>query len=197
MRSSSPPTDPPPPPSAPTPYRFSFVALSLSCASAAVAETVTYPIDAVKTQLQLQSSAATKPKSALQLARQLGVCGLSAGLSPAVLRHVFYSGEVAATPLRFTYYTVQQSEGCGWRMRRGKRCCKHTHPLSSRCLPAYEMQAHASPCTSSSGHHTQRILTSSSHNSSSKMQQQQMPAAAAGQQAVPAVTACCQSWCLG
>jgi solute carrier family 25 uncoupling protein 27 len=90
-------------------------ALGLTCVSAAVAESVTYPIDAIKTQLQLQHGVlqrspplfhsntsrmppggatqhSSKPRSAVQLARQLGLSGLYAGLTPAVVRHVFYTG---------------------------------------------------------------------------------------------------------
>ncbi len=69
--------------------------LGLSCLSAAAAETATYPVDAIKTQLQLQR--ATEPAGAVQLARQVlnshGLVGLYAGLSPAVLRHFFYTGQ--------------------------------------------------------------------------------------------------------
>jgi hypothetical protein len=78
-------------------------ALALSCISASAAELATYPIDAVKTQLQLKQStsassigSSTKPTGALQLARQLvqgnGLSGLYAGLTPAVLRHFIYTG---------------------------------------------------------------------------------------------------------
>jgi solute carrier family 25 uncoupling protein 27 len=80
-------------------------ALALSCISASAAELATYPIDAIKTQLQLKHSTAptafgssTKPAGALQLARRLvlqgnGLSGLYAGLTPAVLRHFIYTGE--------------------------------------------------------------------------------------------------------
>lgn len=72
--------------------------MSLSSVSASIAESATYPIDAIKTQLQLQHSTAgsTKPAGAVQLARLVlqknGLAGLYAGLSPAALRHVFYTG---------------------------------------------------------------------------------------------------------
>ncbi|KAL6753463.1 uncoupling protein [Haematococcus lacustris] len=92
--------------------------LALTAAAAATAETVTYPIDFIKTRLQLQGEAglgthpAAPPRpagpgppppcphpsrlSALQLTRSViereGVSGLYAGLAPAALRHVFYSG---------------------------------------------------------------------------------------------------------
>lgn len=76
----------------------SLAALSLSSVSASIAESATYPIDAIKTQLQLQRSTAgsTKPAGAVLLARLVlqknGLAGLYAGLSPAALRHVFYTG---------------------------------------------------------------------------------------------------------
>jgi hypothetical protein len=78
--------------------RNSLAALCLSSMSASIAESATYPIDAIKTQLQLQRSTAgsAKPAGAIQLARQVlqrnGWAGLYAGLSPAALRHVFYTG---------------------------------------------------------------------------------------------------------
>lgn len=82
-------------------HQVGVSALGLSCISAAVAETVTYPIDAVKTQLQLQRSTIQangggKPAGAWRIAKQVvqsyGVSGLYAGLSPAVLRHFVYTG---------------------------------------------------------------------------------------------------------
>ncbi|KAJ9505932.1 hypothetical protein QJQ45_017011 [Haematococcus lacustris] len=103
--------------------------LALTAAAAATAETVTYPIDFIKTRLQLQVACTSTPYtpqgevglgthpaspprpagpgpapprphpsrlSALQLTRSViqreGVSGLYAGLAPAALRHVFYSG---------------------------------------------------------------------------------------------------------
>jgi hypothetical protein len=87
--------------------------LLLTAAAASIAESCTYPIDMVKTQLQLQSKhgavhyAATSslPKAAAgqqpvrlggwsiaqQLVRLQGLAGLYAGLSPAILRHLFYT----------------------------------------------------------------------------------------------------------
>lgn len=78
--------------------RNSLAALCLSSVSASIAESATYPVDAIKTQLQLQRSTAssTKLAGAVQLAQQVlrknGLAGLYAGLSPAALRHVFYTG---------------------------------------------------------------------------------------------------------
>ncbi|KAG1660670.1 hypothetical protein FOA52_006831 [Chlamydomonas sp. UWO 241] len=83
-------------------YQAFAVQLALTCASASVAETVTYPIDAVKTRLQLQgqhygsSTAPRQQLGALATARRVlrseGLSGLYAGLTPAVARHVVYSG---------------------------------------------------------------------------------------------------------
>ncbi|GIL58233.1 hypothetical protein Vafri_13298 [Volvox africanus] len=92
--------------------------LGLTCSAAMVAEAVTYPIDMVKTRLQLQgelgrglrsvglvatapnmaTTAATSAKPygavgmAMELLRREGMRGLYAGLSPALIRHVFYTG---------------------------------------------------------------------------------------------------------
>ncbi|KAG2500322.1 hypothetical protein HYH03_001898 [Edaphochlamys debaryana] len=105
--------------------------LGLTCSAAIVAEAVTYPVDMVKTRLQLQgelgrsagaaaaaslatkgsgaggggsrpvastSAAAVAPKpygavrTALELVRREGARGLYAGLSPALVRHIFYTG---------------------------------------------------------------------------------------------------------
>ncbi|PNW84038.1 hypothetical protein CHLRE_04g218650v5 [Chlamydomonas reinhardtii] len=71
-----------------------------------VAEGVTYPIDLLKTRLQLQGelaaassspkSSGPKPKGAVRLAAELirreGMRGLYAGLAPALVRHIFYTG---------------------------------------------------------------------------------------------------------
>jgi hypothetical protein len=87
--------------------------LLLTAAAASIAESCTYPIDMVKTQLQLQSKlgavhsavGASLPKAAAgqqpvrmggwgiakQLVQQQGLAGLYAGLSPAILRHLFYT----------------------------------------------------------------------------------------------------------
>ncbi|KAL3578837.1 hypothetical protein D5086_020341 [Populus alba] len=66
-----------------------------------VAETATFPIDLTKTRLQLHSSS-TKPTNfflvASEIIRQQGPLGFYRGLSPAILRHLFY------TPIRIVGY---------------------------------------------------------------------------------------------
>jgi solute carrier family 25 uncoupling protein 27 len=73
----------------------------LTSLSAMVAETATFPIDLTKTRLQLHSST-TKPTNAFVVAseiiRQQGPLGFYQGLSPAILRHLFY------TPIRIVGY---------------------------------------------------------------------------------------------
>uniref|UniRef100_A0A7S0UVX9 Mitochondrial uncoupling protein 4 n=1 Tax=Polytomella parva TaxID=51329 RepID=A0A7S0UVX9_9CHLO len=74
--------------------------LSLTCTAASVAESVTYPIDMVKTRLQLQGQSPSIKSSqklgAIALARDIihkeGFLGIYAGLSPAITRHIFYTG---------------------------------------------------------------------------------------------------------
>lgn len=72
--------------------------LLLTSSSAVVSEALTFPIDMTKTRLQLQgeggaSALSTKGAcgTALQIVKQEGVVGLYRGLSPAVLRHAFYT----------------------------------------------------------------------------------------------------------
>ncbi|KAL7132809.1 hypothetical protein ABFS83_12G099400 [Erythranthe nasuta] len=72
--------------------------------SAMVAETTTFPIDLLKTRLQLhgESTQSVRPASAyriaVQIARNDGVLGMYKGLSPAIFRHMFY------TPIRIAGY---------------------------------------------------------------------------------------------
>ncbi|KAJ4843955.1 Mitochondrial uncoupling protein 3 [Turnera subulata] len=81
----------------------------LTSLSAMVAETATFPIDLTKTRLQLQrqlhsssSSPSAPPTNAFRVAseilRQQGTSGLYRGLSPAIIRHLFY------TPIRVVGY---------------------------------------------------------------------------------------------
>lgn len=78
----------------------------LTSISAMVAETTTFPIDLMKTRLQLhgesQSLGSTRPTNGFRVAseivRQQGPLGLYKGLSPAILRHLFY------TPIRIVGY---------------------------------------------------------------------------------------------
>ncbi|KAL7163842.1 hypothetical protein ACSBR2_039875 [Camellia fascicularis] len=69
-----------------------------------VAETTTFPIDITKTRLQLhgESLSSSSSASALGVAgeilRREGLVGLYKGLSPAIVRHMFY------TPIRIVCY---------------------------------------------------------------------------------------------
>jgi len=76
----------------------------LTSLSAMVAESTTFPIDLIKTRLQLhgESLSSTPPTGAfrigLDIIRQQGTLALYKGLSPAILRHLFY------TPIRIVGY---------------------------------------------------------------------------------------------
>ncbi|KAG2401934.1 hypothetical protein LR48_Vigan09g104100 [Vigna angularis] len=76
----------------------------LTSFSAMVAETTTFPIDLIKTRLQLhgESLSSSRPTRAyrvgLGIVREQGVVGLYSGLSPAIIRHLFY------TPIRIVGY---------------------------------------------------------------------------------------------
>ncbi|XP_047157662.1 mitochondrial uncoupling protein 3 [Vigna umbellata] len=76
----------------------------LTSFSAMVAETTTFPIDLIKTRLQLhgESLSSSRPTSAyrvgLGIVREQSVVGLYSGLSPAIIRHLFY------TPIRIVGY---------------------------------------------------------------------------------------------
>lgn len=82
--------------------------IMLTSLSAMVAETSTFPIDLVKTRLQLHgesspSSSTPRPttnafKVAAAVIRNDGIMGLYRGLSPAIMRHLFY------TPIRIVGY---------------------------------------------------------------------------------------------
>ncbi|KAI5014973.1 hypothetical protein ZWY2020_056363 [Hordeum vulgare] len=74
--------------------------VSLSSVSAAAAEVSTFPLDALKTRLQLhRSTCGGSGGGVLRVAGELvRDGGLYRGLSPAVLRHLFY------TPLRIVGY---------------------------------------------------------------------------------------------
>lgn len=71
--------------------------LGLTALAAMAAESVTFPIDITKTRLQLQGEmgASTPKRGAISMAvsigREEGIAGLYRGLSPALLRHVFYT----------------------------------------------------------------------------------------------------------
>ncbi|XP_057542291.1 mitochondrial uncoupling protein 3 [Amaranthus tricolor] len=73
----------------------------LTSISAMVAETTTFPIDITKTRLQLHASSSTTTnafKVALNILKNEGFLGLYQGLSPALIRHFFY------TPIRTVGY---------------------------------------------------------------------------------------------
>lgn len=77
---------------------LSFKRLATAAASAAVAESVTFPIDFVKTWLQLQGdsragrcSPASRVNTLRHVVREGGIRGVYAGLGAAVLRHVPYT----------------------------------------------------------------------------------------------------------
>ncbi|KAL0385816.1 UNVERIFIED_CONTAM: Mitochondrial uncoupling protein 3 [Sesamum radiatum] len=69
-----------------------------------VAETATFPVDLLKTRLQLhgESIQSVRPASAFRMALEVirtdGVSGMYKGLSPAIFRHMFY------TPVRIVGY---------------------------------------------------------------------------------------------
>lgn len=74
--------------------------MALTSLSAMVAETATFPIDITKTRLQLHQ--AHSPTNAFTVASDIvkskGISGLYQGLSPAIIRHLFY------TPIRIVAY---------------------------------------------------------------------------------------------
>ncbi|KAK3001754.1 hypothetical protein RJ639_020481 [Escallonia herrerae] len=78
------------------------LAVALASLSAMVAETTTFPIDITKTRLQLIDSPSTRLASAFRVASEIvraqGPLGLYQGLSPALVRHLFY------TPVRIVGY---------------------------------------------------------------------------------------------
>lgn len=80
-------SQPPPPPAA----RL-FTKLALSAAAGATAETATFPLDLLKTRMQLAGRPTSLLSTAASIVRQEGLSSLYAGLSPAVLRHLPYTG---------------------------------------------------------------------------------------------------------
>ncbi|KAK1362060.1 mitochondrial uncoupling protein 3 [Heracleum sosnowskyi] len=83
-----------------------FRKITVTSLSAMAAETTTFPLDITKTRLQLHgeslSHSAARRASAFQIAgkivRNEGLGGLYKGLSPAIIRHLFY------TPTRIVGY---------------------------------------------------------------------------------------------
>ncbi|XP_020580865.1 mitochondrial uncoupling protein 3 [Phalaenopsis equestris] len=87
--------------------RKTFAKFPLTSLSAAAAETATFPVDMIKTRLQLlggdsrcrpQTAAGSGLRVAFNIWRTGGVLGFYDGLAPAVLRHLFY------TPIRIVCY---------------------------------------------------------------------------------------------
>ncbi|PKA65638.1 Mitochondrial uncoupling protein 3 [Apostasia shenzhenica] len=81
--------------------------IALTSLSAAVAETATFPIDIIKTRLQIQAGdairrlppvTASASRVAADIWKMKGFVGFYDGLAPAVLRHLFY------TPIRIVSY---------------------------------------------------------------------------------------------
>lgn len=79
----------------------------LASLSAMVAESVTFPIDLTKTRMQLHGYAPGSASAAhrvgaigvvSEIMRQEGMMGFYKGLSPAIIRHLFY------TPIRIIGY---------------------------------------------------------------------------------------------
>lgn len=81
-----------------------YTKIALTSLSAMVAETSTFPIDLTKTRLQLHGESLSSTRSttafrvAAEIVRREGPLGLYKGLSPAILRHLFY------TPVRIVGY---------------------------------------------------------------------------------------------
>ncbi|KAI6654058.1 hypothetical protein LOD99_2905 [Oopsacas minuta] len=84
-----------------------LVKLVLASTSASIAETLTFPLDLTKTRLQIQGETSglrtvAKKRGMFQMAwgviREEGVFKLWRGVTPAVIRHIFYTG------LRVTIY---------------------------------------------------------------------------------------------
>ncbi|NWT28616.1 UCP4 protein, partial [Cardinalis cardinalis] len=87
--------------SSPLPERWPRASkFALSACAAAVAELVTFPLDLTKTRLQIQGEAAAGPavpyrgmlRTAAGIAQEEGVRKLWQGATPAVYRHVVYTG---------------------------------------------------------------------------------------------------------
>ena len=82
-------------------HKNTHVKLMLTSLSAMAAETSTFPIDLTKTRLQLDSSSSSTTNAfrvASEIVREQGPLGLYKGLSPAIIRHLFY------TPIRIVAY---------------------------------------------------------------------------------------------
>lgn len=99
--------------------------IALTAISAMAAETATFPIDLIKTRLQLhgESLPSSRRTSAVRVVSEIlkndGALGLYKGLSPAIIRHLFY------TPIRIVNYEF---------LRNFLVPADHTVSLSSKAL---------------------------------------------------------------
>ncbi|XP_054284363.1 mitochondrial uncoupling protein 4 isoform X2 [Macrosteles quadrilineatus] len=94
------------PPPKPAPYNYAdtfWCTYLVSVVAASIAEMLTYPLDLTKTRLQIQGEKAANNgasraayrgmlKTALGIAREEGTTNLWRGVTPAIYRHVVYSG---------------------------------------------------------------------------------------------------------
>ncbi|XP_020080957.1 mitochondrial uncoupling protein 3 [Ananas comosus] len=104
----APPPPPPPPPKPTPPGSQTLEKVGLTSLSAAAAEAATFPIDVTKTRLQLRrgsppaaaaaAAAGNLVRVTSEIYRSGGLLGFYSGLSPALLRHLFY------TPIRIVGY---------------------------------------------------------------------------------------------
>lgn len=75
-----------------------FFKYFISCCAATIAETVTYPLDLTKTRLQIQGEGGSRAhyrgmlRTAVGIAKEEGVQRLWQGVTPAIYRHIVYSG---------------------------------------------------------------------------------------------------------
>ncbi|XP_074647924.1 mitochondrial uncoupling protein 4-like [Tubulanus polymorphus] len=88
---------------------------ALSCVAATVSETVTYPLDLTKTRLQVQGELYAKQHgphrgmvdTALGIVREEGTLRLWQGVTPAIYRHIVYTG------CRMAFYEVLRDDILG------------------------------------------------------------------------------------
>lgn len=77
--------------------------MALASLSASLSETATFPIDTIKTRLQLLRASAPSRSNLLLVSSEIftrggGLLGFYSGLAPAILRHLHY------TPIRIVGY---------------------------------------------------------------------------------------------
>ena len=85
----------------PEDIKDAVIKFATAAAAATVAETVTFPLDLTKTRLQIQGEAASKSQVAIKrgmirvaigVVKEEGCLKLWQGLSPAIYRHLIYTG---------------------------------------------------------------------------------------------------------